>query len=134
VKKTGDIDERDNYGRTALIQAAIDTRIDAMRLLLNSGASPDIQDKSGWSALHFAARSRSAEAIELLVSHGATVDIADSYGNTPLWRAVFNYRGDGGAVSTLLRLGADSHFKNKHGNSPADLAKKIANYDVKKFF
>jgi len=70
----------------------------------------------------------------LLVSHGATVDVADRYGNTPLSRAVFNYSGDGGAVITLLRLGADRHFKNKHGNSPADLAKKIANYDVKKFF
>jgi len=105
-----------------------------MRLLLNSGASPDVPDKNGWSALHFAAQAQSAEAIELLVSHGATVDVADRYGNTPLSRAVFNCRGDGGAVITLLRLGADRHFKNKHGNSPADLAKKIANYDVKKFF
>jgi ankyrin repeat protein len=116
------------------MQATIDKRIDIMRLLLDSGANPDIQDKRQWSALHFAAQEQSADGIELLVSHGATVDIADSDGNTPLSKAVFNYRGNGDAVSALLRLGADRHRENKHGVSPAGLAHKIGNYDVRKFF
>jgi uncharacterized protein len=133
MKKTA-VEEPDRDGRTPLMRATINTRLDTMRLLLDSGANPDIQDKGGWSALHFAAQEQSAEAIELLVSHGATVDIADSHGNTPLSRAVFNYRGNGDAVSTLLRLGADRHRENNHGVSPASLANKIVNYDVNKFF
>jgi ankyrin repeat protein len=134
VKKTWSVDEPDKDGRTPLMHAAIDARTDTMRVLLDSGASPGIQDKGGWTALHFAAQAQSAEAIELLVSHGATVDVADGYGNTPLARAVSNYRGNGDAVITLLRLGADKHRENNHGNSPASLANRIANYDVKKFF
>ena len=128
------LDERDRDGRTPLMQAAINARIDIMGLLLGSGAKPDIQDKRGWSALHFAAQGQLAEGIELLVSHGATVDIVDSHGNTPLGRAVFNYRGDGDAVNMLLRLGADRHRENNHGVSASSLAHTIANYDVRKFF
>jgi ankyrin repeat protein len=128
------VDERDKGGRTPLMQATINGRIDIMKLLLDSGANPNIQDKGGWSALHFAAQGQSAEGIELLVFYGATVDIANSDGNTPLSGAVFNYRGNGDVVSTLLRLGADRHRENKHGVSPAKLARKIANYDVRKFF
>ena len=114
--------------------ATISARLDTVRLLLDSGANPDIQDKGGWTALHFAAQEQSAEAIELLASHGATIDIADGHGNTPLSRAVFSYRGNGDAVCTLLRLGANTHRENNHGVSPASLANRIANYDVKKFF
>lgn len=128
------VDERDKDGRTPLMHATINTRLDIVRLLLNSGANPDIQDRSGWSALHFAAQARSGEIVELLVSYGATVDVADSHGNTPLFRAVFCYRDGGDAVSTLLRLGADRHRENKHGVSPAGLAHKVGNYDVRKFF
>jgi ankyrin repeat protein len=131
---TVDLDQGDKGGRTPLMQAAINQRIDIMKLLLDSGAEPDIQDRRRWSALHFAAQEQSADGIELLVSHGATIDIADSDGNTPLSTAVFNYRGNGNAVSALLRLGADRQRKNKHGVSPAGLAHKIGNYDVRKFF
>jgi ankyrin repeat protein len=67
------VDERDEDGQTPLMHATINTRLDIMRLLLNSGANPDIQDKIGWSALHFAAQARSGESVELLVSFGATV-------------------------------------------------------------
>jgi uncharacterized protein len=128
------VDECDKDGRTPLMHATINKQLDIMRLLLNSGADPDIQDKSGWSALHFAAQARSAESVELLVSHRATVDVADNHGNTPLFRAIFCHRVGGDVVSMLLRLGADRHRENKHGVSPAKLAHKSANHDVRKFF
>lgn len=128
------VDERDIDGRTPLMQATINVRTDVMKLLLDSGAKPDIQDKRGWSALHFAAQGQSAEGIELLVSHGASVDIADGQGNTPLSTAVFAYKDNGDAITTLLRLGADRQRENSHGVSPFSLAHKIANYDVRKFF
>lgn len=127
-------DERDRDGCTALMNAMIHGRIDIMKLLLNAGADPDIQDRSGWTALHFASQEQSTEAIELLVSRRATLDIPDMHGNTPLGNAVFNYRGTGDAVSTLLRLGADRNFRNHSGISPLSLANRISNYDVRKFF
>ena len=128
------VDERDRDGRTPLMQATINGRIDIMKLFLDSGANPNAQDKGGWSALHFAAHEESAEGVELLVSHGASVDIADAHGNTPLFRAVFCYRGRGETIVTLLHLGADMHHENGQGVSPSSLAHKVANYDVRKFF
>jgi uncharacterized protein len=134
LSQGADVDERDKLGRTPLMQATIDKRLDIMKLLLDSGASVDIQDKNGWSALHFAAQAQLADGIELLASRGATIDITDSHGNTPLNRAVFNYRGNGEPITRLLSHGADKNLENNNRVSPASLANRIANYDVRKFF
>jgi uncharacterized protein len=70
----------------------------------------------------------------LLISHGASVDVEDRHGNTSLWRAVFNSRGRGDLITVLLNAGANRNHRNKHGKTPIDLAKTIANYDVAQFF
>ena len=72
--------------------------------------------------------------IKLLLDAGANVDPRDEHGNTPLSNAVFNYRGDGGAISALRSAGADENARNDHGVSPRSLAHSIANYDVAKLF
>jgi ankyrin repeat protein len=72
--------------------------------------------------------------VKLLLKAGAAVDPRDSYGNTPLWRAVFQSEGDGEVIQLLRKAGADPYIENKHGNSPLKLARTIDNYDVRQFF
>ena len=129
-----DPNERDDEGRTPLIHAAIDNRLEAAKLLLDSGAEPDTQDEAGNSALHYAAQEHHPAMASLLIGHRARVDAEDSHGNTPLWRAVFNSRGRGELIALLLKAGADKTHRNKHGKTPMDLAKTIANYNITQFF
>jgi ankyrin repeat protein len=129
-----DVDYRDEDGRTALFQTIVDGAIELTSELISHGADVNARDKAGETSLHFAAREYRIEAAKLLLEHGAEIDAQDEYGNTPLVRAVFASQGRGGMINLLLSHSANRGLKNKHGVSPEDLAKSIANYDVKQFF
>ncbi len=128
-----DRNERDDDGRTPLMHAAIDGQLQVAQLLLDSGADVDARDDLGNSALHYAAQGYHPEMAKLLIAHKATLDIEDSHGNTPLWRAVFNSQGRGDLIAILIQAGADKNRRNRHGKSPMDLARTIANYNVVQF-
>ncbi|MET7519560.1 ankyrin repeat domain-containing protein [Streptomyces sp. NPDC005480] len=97
---------------------------------LAGGAELGLADKAGMTPLHFAAQSQSAFAAELLLAAGATVDVGECNGNTALFDAVFNYRGDPATLRVLLAAGADPERQNAKGVSPRGLADLIGNYDV----
>ncbi|MFF4120905.1 ankyrin repeat domain-containing protein [Streptomyces sp. NPDC001714] len=120
----------DRLGRSALHYAAASGDLAAVRAAIDAGADVCAGDSAGWTPLHFAAQAQRADiAIELLASH-AVVDAVDVQGNTPLWRAVFNYRGDPAVLDVLREAGADPDRTNAHGVNPRQLAGRIANYDV----
>jgi ankyrin repeat protein len=119
-------------GDTGLHLAAAACRIEAARLLLDSGATIDALNRRGATALHYACDPRrhsspvwspavQAELIALLVRHGADVDRGDKGGATPLHRAVRARSPE--AVRALLEAGArvDSRLK-KQGSLPLHLA------------
>ena len=134
VSAGSDIDLRDAMGRTALMHATIGQQTDAVALLLGLGADANLRDGNGWSALHFAAQESNSEIVSLLVKHSAVVDAIDNNGNTPLFRAVFSYRGQGKMIERLLSAGANVDCANFHGVSPKTLANTIASTDVRKYF
>ncbi|MEU6851387.1 ankyrin repeat domain-containing protein [Actinacidiphila alni] len=117
-------------GRVAMHDAAAIGDLAGVRAALSAGADPNVADTAGWTALHFAAQAQSAVVTAELLAGGAVVDSVDRQGNTPLWRAVFNYRGDPGVLLVLREGGADPDLVNAHGVSPRQLAGRIANYDV----
>ncbi|WP_225102619.1 ankyrin repeat domain-containing protein [Streptomyces sp. CoH27] len=80
------------------------------------------ESRQEWTPLHFAADEQDAAAVGSLQAAGAWVDAPDGQGNTPLWHAVFTYRGDGAVLSLLVDAGADSDRDNLHGVSPRRLA------------
>lgn len=124
----------DRAGRNEFINAVIDGKSDRVTELIKSGVDLNFTDNAGWTALHFCCQSDYYEIAQWLLSAGAAVDPQDKYGNTPLFRAVFNARGNDRMIKLLLSYGADRHLKNFHGNSPWNLAEKISNYDLKPFF
>lgn len=125
--------QADPLGRTALHHAVLNGRPDLVHDLLAAKANPDQADVRGWTPLHFAAQNQLVDVARALLEHGASVDAVDEHGNTPLFRAVFESRGRGEMITTLRQNGADEHRKNLHGVSPADLAKTIANFDVRRW-
>lgn len=129
-----DINVKDESGRTPLIQAIIDNKVEIASLLINRGADVNIQDSKGYTALHYASQNYSLECCKLLLGNNASVDIVDEHGNTPLFRATFNSRGRGEVIELLIQYGANKDMKNKYGVSPFELANTIANFDVKQFF
>jgi uncharacterized protein len=124
----------DRAGRTPLHYAAAQGIADEVRQLLRGGADPNAQDDNGWSPLHFAAQAVAAESATVLLEAGADPNIRDRFGNTPLWRAIFDSRGDGSVIAVLRSAGADPQLANDSGVSPVELARKIGNYDVARFF
>jgi hypothetical protein len=64
-----------------------------------------------------------------------TIEIVDYEKRfTPLFKAVFNSRGNGDLIRLLRARGASPYATNKHGVSPLKLARTITNFDVRKFF
>jgi len=133
ISTGADVNVHDRSGRTPLMHAAIDSKVDMMATLIDNGANVDIQDKAGWCALHFAAQESSFDSCKLLLENKAAVDVQDIHGNTPLAKAVFNSRGYGEVIELLRSYGADINLKNKHGVSPLELANTIANFEVARF-
>jgi uncharacterized protein len=129
-----DINIKDRDGRTPLINSVIDNNLVITRYLLSNGANVNIQDRNGYASLHFSCQNQNYEITKLLIESGADIESVDAYGNTPLSKAVFYYRGVGDVVQYLLLSGADKNRKNNHGISPKGLALSIANYDVGKYF
>jgi len=124
----------DEYGRTPLHYAAADGQVEEVIRLLSAGANPNAQDDNGWSSLHFAAQAVSSGVTEVLLAGGAQTELKDSFGNTALWRAVFESRGNGSVIQLLRRAGADPHAANSNGGTPLSLARTIGNYNVGQFF
>ena len=115
----------DVYGRTPLLKAVIDDSEKAVRELVEAGGDVNHQDDNGWTALHFAAQERKNAVAEILLSAGADPNLTDSHGNSPLWTATMNARGDFSLIQLLLNAGAIPDRKNRHGRSPSDIASTI---------
>ena len=130
------IDATDGDGRTALINAAIETKLDFIKWLLGNGADVDHQDRIGYSALHFTGQEKHLEIAKFLLEKGANPNVQDIHGNTPLWTAIFNAKlpTDGqGVIKLLLMHGADPDHLNKHGKTPRFMYQTIRGKDISMF-
>jgi uncharacterized protein len=124
------IDSCDSYLRTSLIWATFYNNLDLLKWLLENGADINHQDKVGYSALHFAGQEKNLETAKLLLAKGANLEITDKHGNTPLWTAIFNSKGDYRLVKLFVTNGANLDIENKHNMTPRKLANTIAGFDL----
>jgi len=98
-------DEADDYGRTALIYAAMNNNPDMAQLLVNHGAKPNLRDNLGNTALHWAAQRGRVDVMRVLLDAKADVDAQNRQGLTPLMLAASD--GQAAAVRVLLHYHAD---------------------------
>jgi hypothetical protein len=129
IEAGADINEKDEFGTTALHYSICEENHDIARLLLEYGADVTLQDDEGGTALHYAVEYNAIDVAKALLKHDKGVlSIPDSYGNHPLWTAVFKTRGNPENpefVKLLLRYGAEVLHKNNVAASPLDLAQTI---------
>jgi ankyrin repeat protein len=128
----GDHSWVDTAGATAFWRSAQSSDVDAMVLLVDHGADPDIPTTHGTTPLMAAAGigwgyhySMNAPdswmgAVKFCVRHGADVNAADDRGYTALHGAA--YLGNHEMISYLLEKGADVKAVAKDKNTVADMA------------
>lgn len=83
-----DLDQAGPAGRLPLHEAVTEKHPDIVRLLLASGADPNVQNSAGHTALTAAIRQQQADDVNLLLEHGADINGASRQGETPLLRAI----------------------------------------------
>jgi len=124
IQKGALVDNADEIGFTALMEAVRDNKIDATKLLLNAGASvKHVAKPSALSlgVIHMAALSGNPDMVDLIAKAGANLDLIGRDGGTAM---AWGYGAQNNeAVARLLELGANPYIKNKYGESAADWIK-----------
>ena len=91
-------------GCTALHEAAANSNVESLKLLLAASADFDAKDGRDRTPLHEAA-CKSGNAVSLLLYAGATANVADEMGRTPLHEAA-KFRNPG-TLKLMLDNGAE---------------------------
>ena len=119
------LEATDSYLRTTLILAALHKNVELLRWLIENGANVNHQDRDGYSALHFAAQEKTQEVARLLLDNGANLELADIHGNTPIWTAIFNAKGELELVKLYVQRGANLNVLNKYQKTPQGLVETL---------
>ncbi|MEW5736591.1 MAG: PhzF family phenazine biosynthesis isomerase [Thermodesulfobacteriota bacterium] len=110
------VDAENDYGRTALIEAAHAGNLSAVGHLLAAGADPDhMPRKVGGPALVEAALNDNPECVALLLRAGASPDVRGKRDKTALMDMAG--RGRARAVRELLASGADVNARGEYGST-----------------
>jgi len=135
IPKKKDRPDVDRYGRNELINYVIENDLDKVKKLVNNGFDVNSKDDNLWTPLHFAAQSFNENIVAFLLNNNADPNAKDSDGNTPIFRALFSCHGEDTNIFTmLLEKKGDPQLKNNNGISAIELAGKVTNFDLKKYF
>jgi ankyrin repeat protein len=115
VKTGADTAVKDDGGRTALHEAALNGHEAVVQLLLENGADVAVTDNDGWTALLQTARSGHEAVVRLLLEKEADVDAKHNSGWTALQYAVGN--GHEAVASLLLEKGANVAATDERGRT-----------------
>lgn len=115
LERGADVQCQDNNGKTPLLCAASDGRLDLCRLLLAFNADVDHSDGHQCTPLLSAASMGHGIIIDLLLANGAGLDMIDAEGRTVL--TVAAAYGSAGVVKMLLEKGLDEMHKGNKRNS-----------------
>ncbi len=107
------INAQDSQGKTALHWAVSDAHMssDVAKVLLQSGADPNITDNRGWTPVHWALNYNRDDLVLLLGEFGADMDVAYEDGHTPLHHAWSNLE----LTKLLIKAGANVNATDTHG-------------------
>ncbi|MFM8185491.1 MAG: ankyrin repeat domain-containing protein, partial [Alphaproteobacteria bacterium] len=81
------VNQKNKGGATALHIASREGNLDIVKILIDSGANPNIADNEGYTPLMRASLSASAEVVEYLLKNGAKPGIFNSQNETAIIHA-----------------------------------------------
>ncbi|MCO6357980.1 ankyrin repeat domain-containing protein [Roseivirga pacifica] len=113
----------DQFNRRDIFYHIVEDRFKDFKEALNTTSDINQIDVNGMNLLHFACEYNRTDYASLLIEKGIDLNKQDRFGNTPLWKAVFNARGNYETVSLLIKNGSDPTILNNAGRSPLTLAK-----------
>jgi serine/threonine-protein kinase len=119
------VDEQDARGRSAFYRASAEGKVDAMRLLLEKKANPNLKALDGSTPLIEAVANGKMAAVKLLLDSGADVNLAAANGLTPLLIAAAGspyITSPSEMITLLLAHKADSRAVDSQGRTPLALA------------
>jgi len=149
IKSGVKVNEKDDYGTTALYAAADGASVDIAKILIKHRADVKAKDKDGCTPIITASMVSSAafthdqaekqkrfddaaKVVKLLIDKGADVNVKDAYvGATALMHA--SMIGAIPVAKILIAKGADIKAKDKFGNTALDYAKKAKQTEMVKF-
>ena len=116
VYSGADVNATNMYNETALLHACNKGNTDAIYILLNAGADPNIANYGGNTGLHMAADGEcSKEAMQAIIAHGANVNAVDQRNSTALMRTSNDGHED--TTNVLLNAGADPNIADANGKT-----------------
>jgi hypothetical protein len=124
------------YNDESFTQAVKDGNLEAVRLFLRLGTSPNVKDSIGGAALISAVTMCTRDPqgdrlgiLQAMLSAKAVVDVKDENGSSPLlWSVTAQCPTD--FARTLVAAGADVNVKAKGGGTPLMLAKVFQRADL----
>ncbi len=124
---------KDKKGVSPLFYAVANGNYKIAEALLRVTKQPnDVEPEKGFTPLLLAATNGNIGLVRLLLEYGAGPNMKNFDGITALHNAVFESYFD--VAKLLLELGADPYIKDHNGNSPADLALKGDNRQIRALF
>lgn len=134
LEADADIEAKDQFGSTALMNAARKSNVEAVRVLLEASADVEAKDEDGHTALMMAARDTvNPETVKVLLHAGADVNAKSEDGTTVLMDALLWGIGINEApeaveiVKLLLQAGADTGVRDTLGGTLLTVAADGAN-------
>lgn len=119
------LDQRGEFGETALMQAIYLRNNQAAKMLLKYGSNPNASDMAKVTPLHVAARGGNLEMVRVLIAAGADINALDKYNMTSLMKAVAANRNM--VLELLLNHNAMYSNKDVYGYNAISIAKKLNN-------
>ena len=141
LQNGADVNEKDEYGKTALSYACANNRTEITEILLqNKKINVNLQSIFGYSPFNIACADNRYEcALMMLKDARVDINLADDKGWSPLMRACYN--GNTKIVQLLISFGRNidilkkstkDYYYIKSGSTALDVAKQEKKYDVVK--
>ena len=112
-------DGRESDRATPIAFAAQNGHLEAVELLLEAGAVPDLRVSRGFTALTLASQNGHIQIVRVLLDAGSFVDVIDDRSLTPLYLSAQN--GNADIVDLLLSRGASASGADQD-RAPVDIA------------